>query len=59
MEAVKMDAAMRYMIALETGEIVKVTDFRFESTGMFVIPLEERLPTLSWLTQCEPASVNT
>ena len=54
-----METAMRYMIALETGEIVKVTDFGFESTGMFVVPLEERLPMLSWMAHSEPASVNT
>jgi hypothetical protein len=34
-----MLSTMAYMIALEDGEIVKLTPNGFESTGMFVLPL--------------------
>ena len=38
MEALEMETAMVYMVALEDGELVKMTDQGFESTGMYVIP---------------------
>ena len=38
MEAFDMETAMVYMVALEDGELVKMTDEGFESTGMYVIP---------------------
>ncbi|NIP36871.1 MAG: hypothetical protein GWN18_18055 [Thermoplasmata archaeon] len=34
-----MRSAMAYMVALEDGEIVKMTADGFESTGMFVLPI--------------------
>lgn len=37
MEAFEMETAMTYMVALEDGELVKMTAQGFESTGMFVI----------------------
>jgi hypothetical protein len=33
-----MNPAMAYMVALEDGEIVKLTANGFESTGMYIIP---------------------
>jgi len=29
---------MEYMVAIEDGEIVKMTDNGFESTGMYILP---------------------
>ena len=40
MEAFHMETATRYFIALDDGELVKMTDEGFESTGMFVLPVE-------------------
>ena len=34
-----MRSTMKYMVALEDGEIVKMTDQGWESTGMFFIPV--------------------
>jgi hypothetical protein len=39
-----MKAAMRYFISLEDGEIVKMTADGFESTGIFMVDLDEELP---------------
>ena len=36
-----MNSAMAYMVALEDGEIVKKTAYGFESTGMFIVPVDE------------------
>lgn len=33
-----MQSTMAYMVALEDGEIVKLTANGFESTGMFIVP---------------------
>lgn len=35
-----MQSTMAYMVAMEDGEIVKVTADGFESTGMYVLPNE-------------------
>ena len=34
-----MQSATAYMVALEDGEIVKFTPNGFESTGMYVLPV--------------------
>jgi hypothetical protein len=39
MEAFVMETAMTYMVVLEDGELVKMTDVGFEATGMYVIPV--------------------
>jgi hypothetical protein len=39
MEACEMQSAMVYMVAQEDGEIVKMTETGFESTGMFIVPV--------------------
>lgn len=36
-----MRSAMEYMVAIEDGEIVKMTDNGFESTGMYIVPQDE------------------
>lgn len=41
MEAFEMRSAMEYMVAIEDGEIVKMTDNGFESTGMYIVPQDE------------------
>ena len=41
MEAFSMEPVMAYMVALEDGEIVKLTANGFESTGMFILPVRE------------------
>ncbi len=35
-----MRSTMAYMVALEDGEIVKLTAEGFESTGMFVVSID-------------------
>jgi hypothetical protein len=37
MEAFEMRSAMTYMVAIEDGEIVKMTDNGLESTGMYLV----------------------
>lgn len=34
-----MRSTMKYMVALEDGEIVKMTEQDWESTGMFFLPV--------------------
>ena len=38
MEAFEMRSAMEYVVAIEDGEIVKMTANGFESTGMYIVP---------------------
>lgn len=40
-----MSPPMKYLVAIEDGEIVKKTDRGFESTGMFLIDYERDLHT--------------
>lgn len=35
-----METRMQYVVALDDGELVKMTVEGFESTGMFLIPIE-------------------
>lgn len=36
-----MLSTMAYMVAMEDGEIVKMTEQGFESTGMYIMPFGE------------------
>ena len=45
MEAFVMRSAMAYMVAIEDGEIVKMTVNGFESTGMYIVPHREEPTT--------------
>ena len=38
---VRMDTQMQYVVALDDGELVKMTIDGFESTGMFLIPVDD------------------
>lgn len=38
-----MSPPMKYLVAIEDGEIVKMTDRGFETTGMFLIDHERDL----------------
>ena len=40
-----MRSAMAYMVAIEDGEIVKMTVNGFESTGMYIVPHREEPTT--------------
>lgn len=35
-----METRMHYVVALDDGELVKITVEGFESTGMFLVPVE-------------------
>jgi len=35
-----METRMQYLVALEDGELVKMTVDGFETTGMFLVPVE-------------------
>ena len=36
-----METRMQYVVALDDGELVKMTLDGFESTGMFLVPVED------------------
>ena len=51
-----MRSAMRYMVCLEDGELVKVTGKGFESTGMFLLPAEEALDWAEAVAEATPTA---
>ncbi len=53
-----MQSAMAYMVAMEDGEIVKVTADGFESTGMFVLPIDGAPVTLETFIRYAQAAIN-
>ena len=53
-----MRSTMAYMVALEDGEIVKMTANGFESTGMFVLPVDGSPVTLDTFIRYARVAIN-
>ena len=53
-----MQSAMAYMVAMEDGEIVKVTADGFESTGMFVLSIDGAPVTLETFIKYAQVAIN-
>jgi hypothetical protein len=53
-----MRLTMAYMVALEDGEIVKLTAEGFESTGMFVVSIDGISIPIPAVSQFKQASAN-
>ena len=49
MDVSAMTRTMTYLVSLEDGEIVKFTANGFESTGMFIVPLEDGMTDHQWV----------
>jgi hypothetical protein len=49
---------MSYMVALEDGEIVKMTASGFESTGMFVLPIDGAPVSLETFIKYAQVAIN-
>ena len=53
-----MRSTMAYMVALEDGEIVKLTAGGFESTGMFVVSIDGSPISMEAVRRYAQASAN-
>ncbi len=53
-----MRSTMKYMVALEDGEIVKMTNQGWESTGMFFIPVVGAPSPLGTVRKTSQATAN-
>ena len=59
MDVSAMSPAMNYLVSLEDGEIVKFTANGFESTGMFIVPLEDEMTDPQWVAGHLRATADT